>query len=197
MKNFDLEKKLKAARVPERPDAYWETFPRRVTTRLRTARSEDRSAWPTQPRLAWGLGIAFACLIIGFAVGQWHSRVRKTDSFAELQNGKILREVLALFPNRVRAIVQDEQGLRLVLSDAPNVPESPPLWVKICDGKQCRTVVTFSGQDLQIAGEKVEVLADAQGQVMLVGDRLFWSGDESKLASDHLRIQARALACKL
>jgi hypothetical protein len=36
----------------------------------------------------------------------------------------------------------------------------------------------------------VEVLADAQGQVMLVGDRLFWSETESRFLR-HLRIQAR------
>ena len=68
-----------------------------------------------------------------------------------------------------------------------------PLWIKVCEGRQCRTIVTFSGQELQIAREKVEVLADAQGQIVLVGNRLFWSSAEPDRATGSLRIQARPL----
>ena len=193
MNDFDLEKKLKAARVPERPAEYWEDFPRLVLTRLSAApkRLEAEHRW--QPRLAWGFGVALACLLIGFAIGHWHGR-KDTDSFALLQNEKMLREVMAMFPNRVRAIEQDEHGVRLVLSEDADVPASTPLWIKICDGKNCRAVVTFSGQDLQIAGERVEVLADARGQVMLVGNRFVWSSEDPSRAADGLHIQASSLA---
>jgi hypothetical protein len=67
------------------------------------------------------------------------------------------------------------------------------LWIKICDGKQCRSVVTFSGQAMQIAGQRVEVLADARGGVMLLGDHFFWSSRETVL-KDHLRIDAQPLS---
>jgi hypothetical protein len=197
MNDFELDRSLKAARVPERPEEYWEDFPRRVSVRLRTAPVRRRVEPRWQPRLAWGAGAAFACLVIGFAIGQWHGRPRPTDPYAALQSEKMLREVLTFFPNRVRAIVQDERGLHLVLSDKPDVPVSTPLWIKVCDGNQCRAVVTFSGQELQIARERVEVLADAQGGVMLVGDRLFWSSAEPDRAPGRLRIQSRPLAYAL
>ena len=150
MNDIDLEKKLKAARVPERGEDYWESFPRVVLARLRTApakRPEIEYHWVS--RLAWS-GVAFACLVIGFAIGHWPGRAQKNDPYALLQNQKVLREVLTLFPNRVRAIVQDERGSQLVLSDQPDVPASTPLWIKICDGRHCHAAVTFSGQELQL-----------------------------------------------
>jgi hypothetical protein len=193
MKKFDLEKALKATKVPERSAEYWEEFPRRVVVQLNRPQPERQRERRWQPRLALGLGLGFACLAIGFLLRPWDGHIQQTTSFALLQNEKLIRETLAMFPNQVRAIEQDENGLRLVLSEKPDVPASPPLWIRICEGKRCRTTVTFSGQNLQIAKEKVEVLADAQGQVMLVGDRLFWSGAERNSASGHLRIQARTL----
>jgi hypothetical protein len=210
MNNSDLEKKLKSARVPERTQEYWDDFPQQVTRSLRTAvpgsagfqpagsvdvetRRQDGGAPKWQPKLAWGFGVAFACLVIGFAIGHRHGKA-EADSFALLQNEKMLHEVLTMFPNRVRAIEQDEHGVRLVLSDDADVPTSTPLWIKICEGKNCRVVVTFSGQDLQIAKERVEVLMDARGQVLLVGNNFVWSSADPTRATDHLRIQARPLS---
>lgn len=194
MKDSELEKMLRQARVPERSAEYWDDFPRRALSKSRLrpeARSVPEGVW--LPRIAWGLGVAFACLVIGLFI-QRLPGTKEVDAFALLRDQKLLREVLTMFPNRVRAIQQDEHGVRLVLSENADVPPSPPLWVKICDGKHCRAVVTFSGQELDFAGEKVEVLADAQGQIMLVGNRFVWSSGEPQRATDHLRIQARALA---
>src|ERR1017187_779108 len=194
MNDFELEKKLKAAWVPEREEDYWESFPRLVSAKLRTTpagRPASERHW--LPRLAWGGGIAFACLMIGFAVGQWQGRVEKSDPYALLQNEKALREVLTLFPNRVRAIVQDKRGVQLVLSDQADVPASTPIYVHICDGKQCSSLVTFSGQELEIAGQKVTVLADAQGGVIVTGPRFAWSSNRPGGASGGLKIEARSL----
>jgi hypothetical protein len=194
MNDNDLEKKLKAARVPEREEDYWESFPRLVSAKLRTApagRPTVERHWLS--RLAWGGGLAFACLMIGFALGHWHGLKQKSDPYALLQNGKMLREVLTLFPNRVRAIVQDEHGVQLVLSDQADVPASTPIYVRICDGRQCSSLVTFSGQELEIAGQKVTVLADAQGGVIVAGPRFAWSSDRPGGASGGLKIEARNL----
>ena len=117
MNDSDLDKKLKAAPVPARDEDYWESFPRLVSAKLRTTqagRPMVERHW--LPRLAWGGGMAFACLMLGFALGHWHGQKQKNDPYALLQNGKMLREVLTFFPNRVRAIVQDEHGVQLVLA---------------------------------------------------------------------------------
>ena len=193
MNDFDLEKKLKAVQVPARDEDYWKSFPRSVMAKLRAPLAVPPIEYHWRPRLAWGTGIAFACLIIGFAIGHWHGQVERNDSLALLQSEKVLREVLTLFPNRVRAIVQDEHGLQLVLSDQPDVPISTPLWVKICDGKQCTSLVTFSGQELEIAGQKITVLADAQGGIILEGSRFVWSDSTRTVAPGNLKIEAKRL----
>ena len=98
-----------------------------------------------------------------------------------------------MFPNRVRAIVQDERGINLVLSDNDDVPVSPPLYVRICDGKHCSSLVTFSGQEIQIAGQKITVLADARGGIILTGNQFVWSNTERTYAGNHLKIEAKNL----
>ena len=194
MNDSDLEKVLKAGPAPDCTPEFWEDFPRRITTKLdwQARHATDRVPEQTRPwnRLAWGLSVGMACLVIGFALSHWRG-TRQANGL--LQNEKGIWEVLAMFPNQVRAIVQDENGLSLSLADEPNVPSSTPLWIKICDGKQCRSVVTFSGQAMQIAGERVEVLADTRGGVMLLGDHFFWSSRETVL-KDHLRIDAQPLS---
>ncbi len=112
-----------------------------------------------------------------------------------LQNGKVIQEMLAMFPNQVRAVVQDEQGVNLVLSDKDNVPTSTPLWVKICDGKHCRAVVTFSGQQIRIGNQNVTVLADPEGKIILAGESFLWSNGEPVLAGNtKLKIEAKTLS---
>ncbi len=199
MNDSQLDKLLKAAPVPERAPDYWDQFPRRVTARIhwQTRRAETSDAAevrrPAPAAWRWGLGLATACVIVGFAIGHWRGRVAEANS-GPLQNRKFIGEMLAMFPNRLRAIVQDERGLNLVLSDKDDVPVSPPLWVRICDGKRCSVLVTFSGQDVQVAGVKVTVLSDAHGGVLLVGDRFVWSSGEHKRAADQPRIETRELA---
>ena len=194
MNDSDLKKILKASPAPDCTPEFWEDFPRRITTKLhwQARRAGDPVPEKSRPvnRLAWGLSIGMACLVIAFALSHWRGR-RPADGL--LQNERVVWEVLAMFPNQVQAIVQEENGLSLSLADEPNVPASTPFWIKICDGKQCRSVVAFSGQAMQIAGQRVEVLADARGGVMLLGDHFFWSSRETVL-KDHLRIDAQPLS---
>lgn len=193
MNDSELEGILKAGPAPDRTPEFWKDFPRRITTKLHWQARRAADPVPEKSRqvnrLAWGLSIGMACLVIAFALSHWRGR-RPSDGL--LQNEKVVWEVLAMFPNQVQAIVQDENGLSLSLADEPNVPSSTPLWIKICDGKQCRSVVTFSGQVMQVAGELVEVLADARGGVMLVGDHFFWSSQKTA-RNDHLRIDVQLL----
>ena len=105
----------------------------------------------------------------------------------------MIRETLAMFPNQVRAIVQDERGINLVLSDRDNVPVSTPIYVRICDGKHCSSLVTFSGQEIRIAGQKLTVLSDTQGGIILTGNQFIWSNTERNFADNRLKIEARNL----
>ena len=193
MNNSELEHRLKAAQTPARPDEYWAEFPQRVAAGVRRAPVAVRDERRWLPRLAWGLATAAACLIIGFGVGHWRGRTETASSNGLLENVKLIRETMAMFPNRVRAIVQDERGLNLVLSDRDDVPDSTPLYVSICDGKHCSSLVTFSGQEIHVAGQKMTVLSDAHGGIILVGNRFLWSNTERGYANNDLKIEAKAI----
>jgi hypothetical protein len=81
----------------------------------------------------------------------------------------------------------------MVLADRPNVPASPPVYVKICGPKGCQRFVTFSGQQIRVNGDVFEVLVDRQGDVLLVGAQWVWSSSEPAVKSSRYRIEARPL----
>lgn len=192
MNQPELESILKKARLPEIPGESLEMFPRRIVARLKRQDATARAARKFSPRLAWAFGLA-ACIVIALALGHWRKPVEPAAANDSLTDAKLIRETLALFPNRVRVIVQDERGLNLVLSDNDDVPTSPPLYVRICDGKHCSSFVTFSGQEIQAAGQKVTVLADAHGGIILMGNQFVWSDAERNNAGNHLKIEAKNL----
>lgn len=195
MNNSELDVRLKAAREPALRADYKETFPQTVLNHLRSSPWEKASARrPWLPRLAWGMATtAFICVLIAFTVGHWRSQMERHSGQDVLADTKLIQETLAMFPNRVRAIVQDRQGLSLILSDQADVPASTPIYVRICDGKNCSSLVTFSGQEIQIAGQKLTVLSNGSGGIILEGSQFVWSSTARTYAGKHLKIEAKNL----
>jgi hypothetical protein len=198
MNDSDLDRQLRSAGVPERDANYWENFPSQV---LVTLLAPHRPAEPPPtlmfPRLAWAAIVATACVALSIAFTDGGASSRTTAPVAWLKNQTALREVLTLFPNRVQAIVQDERGVQLVLSEQADVPTSPALWIEFEEHGHRGTAVTFSGQQIEIAGERVEVLANPQGQITLIGERIFWSSVLPGRSTDGVRVRAEELAAVL
>jgi hypothetical protein len=193
MNKPELDSILKKARTPEPPEEFWTEFPQQVARGLNQARTETfRAERNWFPRLAWGLATAI-CILAAFAVGHWRGQTETKASTDVLANAKVVGETLAMFPNQVRAIVQDEHGLNLVLSENQDVPISTPIYVRICDGKHCSSLVTFSGQEIQVAGQKLTVLSGARGGIILTGNKFVWSNEGKNYAVNHLKIDAKNL----
>ena len=117
MKDFDLDSELKALRVPERGQEFWDAFPERVLAELRSAPAVPPARRSSMPRLAWGFGAALACLAAGFCLGQ--SRMPKTVCYGLLKDEMKLRQTVRQFPARVDALMQDEHGLHKLIEDQP------------------------------------------------------------------------------
>lgn len=196
MNDAELDRKLQAAREPSLAADYQQDFLRQVLAGLRSPPPGRPAAPVWKLRLAWGGGIAFACLLAGFALGRWHGRMEASAGTGQdvLADAKIISETLAMFPNRVRAIEQDGKGIKLVLADQPEVPSSPPLYVRISDGTNSSSMVTFSGQEIQIAGQKMTVLAEAGGGVIVMGKDFAWSSGSAGTVPNGIKIEARRLA---
>ena len=195
MNKDELDSILKKARMPQPPDEFWEELPGRIARQLNRPSMEERPMRQNWfPRFAWAAGTV-ACVLIAFAVGHWHGRMQAESAESQdiLANVKLVRETLAMFPNQVQAIVKDTSGLHVVLSDSNNVAASPPLYVRVCDGKNCLSLVTFSGQEIQAGGQKMTVLADAQGGIILMGNDFVWSSDQKANPGSHLKIEAKTL----
>jgi hypothetical protein len=195
MNKNELDSILKKARLPEIAEDSLEMFPRRVAARLNRNDPPPRAARSFLPRLAWIAALA-ACAAIAFAIGHWRGRMETaaipaTDTLA---SAKLIREMMAMFPNQIRAIVRDDAGLKLVLSDTGDVPVSPPLYVRISDGQHSSSFVTFSGQEIQVDGQTITVLADTRGGIILAGNQFVWSSAERSPAAGHLKIEAKNLA---
>lgn len=195
MNDSELNRILKAARVPDRPGEFWDRLPKGVAARLHwqpSATAESPRARRWLQRLSWGCALMGTCLAVGFWSGQRHAS--KITVGTLLQNEKLIRETLSMFPNRVRAIVQDERGVTsLVLSDSDDVPVSTPLWVEIQDGKRRADFVTFSGQQIQVHGRSITVLDDARGGVMLVGNDFVWSSADQAFGNISFKVQGKSL----
>jgi hypothetical protein len=195
MKNSELISILKKARKPEPPGEFWEEFPQQVARQLsRTRMGSYRSKANWFPRLAWGLATAI-CILAAFVIGHWRGQMKTKIAAPNdvLQNVKFVQETLAMFPNQVRAIVRDEHGLNLILSNNDNVPASSPIYVRICDGKNCSSCVTFSGQEIEMAGQKMTILSDATGGVIVTGRWFAWSSDSPGSTGGNLKIETKSL----
>jgi hypothetical protein len=194
MNKSELESILRRARLPEISGESLEKFPRQVAARLQRHDPPARPARHFSPYLAWSFGLA-ACVVIALAIVHWRGTM-ETKTIASndiLASAKMIHEMLAMFPHRVRAIVEDARGVSLVLSDSDDVPASQPLYVHICDGQDCSSFVTFSGQEIQVAGQKVTALSDARGGIIVTGQKFVWSSREQIEAGGQIKIEAKNL----
>lgn len=193
LREEELNELLRTARVPERTPEYWDEFPQTVVRQLaRSVRCVPEPAahghfW------AWGLGLATACLVLGFFAGfrRGHAAGFSTAELAESR--KIYHELAELFPDRLQTVLLDGRGSQLVLAVDAQPPASAPLLVQICHAGVCRSFITFSGQRVALDGETFEVLSDARGNVLVVGERLAWNSGEPRKAAAGYRIRATAL----
>jgi hypothetical protein len=117
MKDFDLESKMKAMRVPERDTDYWEAFPQRVLTELRAVPAERPARRCFTSGLWWGGRLALACLMLIFCL--WQNRMPRALSHALLNDEKELRQSVARFQNNLGQLMQDEHGLHRLVADQP------------------------------------------------------------------------------
>lgn len=205
MNNANLNRILQTAPVPELPRQYWEEFPERVIAEVQRrhrpggadtlVRARERQARLSVLSAQWLLATAAgaACLVLAFWLG--FSQARRSPAtdplLAEAQ--KCFREIEPLFPKQLQALVFDQKGTYLVLANEPDVPPSPPIYIKIAGPHGEHRFITFSGQRIRVNGDSFEVLSDRQGDVLMVGEQSVWSSSDPGADVGPYRIEARPL----
>jgi len=196
MNNSELDQLLKSAPAPERPPDFWEHFPKHIIAKIRWHRQREAAA-PEAPRRAfpsaWAMAAAAACFVLALTFTLYRSQIRRGAAGEVARAEKCYREIEAMFPNQVRAIIFDDRGPRMVLAEKADVPQSTPLYLKICGPGGCQQFVTFSGQQIRVYGDNCDVLLDAAGNVLLVGRQFVWSSASLARATGEYRIEARPL----
>lgn len=201
MNDTELDRRLRQARPPARPEAYWRSFPNRIMARLgggarpREERPSTVSV-PTwwKPRVAFGsLGLAALVLVIGLALLTGTNRKVFVSEARLNAMQHCVSEMRALFPNQVQAIVFDAANAQVVLADGAVMPDSAALYLKICGADDCREIVSFSGSQVPVDGELYEVLVSGSGSILLVGPNIQWSSSAPTKGAGRYRIAARAL----
>jgi hypothetical protein len=177
MNQHELDQLLRKVPVPERTEQYWEEFPEAITRRIKNEDNHGTSQQATVParwvwKLAWKLRYpATAAVLLLLLLLPW----KRGATPDELQRLRLCyREVALLFPKQLEAVVLTAEGAQLQLSDRPNVPDSPPIFVRMCPPQnkgaspRCTTAVSFSGQKIQLAGREFEILANGRGEIFLL-----------------------------
>lgn len=203
MKDSDLDKLLRRVRPPERSPEEREEFPQQVVRQL--SRPGHHQPVPEREGLRlpwWALGFAAACLAVGFLVGRVPEKavvnpVAAVNKMPTQDYVKLFKEVAVFFPDRLRGVVVRGNELELVLADQPERPASGPLLVEICQGGKCRTVITFSGQKLEVDGHSIEVLTGVNDHVIVLADNLVWTSQNPAEVVDGFQINAQVLKAQL
>jgi hypothetical protein len=202
MNNTKLEKVLKKAIVPEPRPGFWDDLPWQVKQGIQRADSlaeanatrQSGPAFRFWKRLTMATALAAACVAMGFYLGAHSQHASRAQAMELAEARACWRQVSEMFPNQVEAIVFDKQGSHLVLSDRANQPASTPIFLKFCDGANCQRFVTFSGQQIQVNGQKFEILLDRQGEVLVVGDAAAWKGSKETTQFGLYSVFAQPLA---
>lgn len=205
MTDEELNRRLKSVRVPARTEEHWERFPERVTRALTEAEASAPPAavrvFPLLRLAALGAGCALVVLALVWPrqqpapqpVSSVPSALPETEPSELVEGRKIVSELANLFPRRLRSLRIDKEGVSMDLADESLVPDSTPLFLRFCQSGECESIVTFSGQQLELDGLRFEVLQDAEGNVMLVGESWFWSSAETGSIPGNLTVSARPL----
>ena len=109
MNDFELESKLKAVRVPAKPDEYWEDFPAQVRLQLSRPVSQERRQPRRMPQWAWSSGLALACVMSCLVLWPALHAVAKDE--------RALQRDAARLPHQLHVLMADEHGMQNLVAE--------------------------------------------------------------------------------
>ena len=189
----DLDARLRNAAPPDPGPVFWHEFASQVTARI--LRTPWTITFPSPPRsgVRWAraVGMALGLLVVVPAL-RFHPSPRPSTPGPDLL-ATCFDQAAALFPGRLRSIVEDGDGLRMDLAETSTFVGGPRVLLTICGPSGCARFVTSSGQQIPIANLAHDVLVDGHGAVLVAGPRVLWSSATPDAVIPGFRIEARIL----
>lgn len=203
MKEDPLDSLLRSVPEPTLPEGHGDALARRVVRRIRTLPESSRedavpAPWNWNPfrNPTSGLVAAFALALVGWGIHLGTSSVPKSDpgpgfGSAEAQDYReVWNQFATLFPHQVRAVTFGPEGPRVILSDQPDLPDSPGILVRLCSRDGCRTALTVSGQSVELGSQRLEILGTARGEVFVTAGNTVWPLDRATLRLSALNLES-------
>lgn len=198
MKPADLDAHLREVIEPDPGDAYWREFPPRVTQRIiQTTFHSTQSPIPPArlrfrlPAIAAAAGVAMLLFFLLAALRPTHSTPAVPPDIRTMMT--CFDEVSALFPGRLRSIVEDLDGLRMDLAETTTFVGQPRVYLEICGPAGCSRFLTSSGQQIAITNLPHEVFVDGRGNIQIAGPRVLWTSADPDVQVAGFHIHARVL----
>jgi hypothetical protein len=143
----------------------------------------------------WPVLAAAACLILIITLLSRPSSapVSITQAPAEDKYALILREVSAVFPEQVQAIIADGGELQISLADHPVSNNKQAVVVELCEQNKCTTIITYVGQTVEIGTHRVTVRTDEKGAILIDGPEFHGTGDHPGNPVSGLHIKTRRI----
>jgi hypothetical protein len=109
MNDFELKSRLKAVRVPEKTDEYWQDFSGQVRSQLHRPVAVERARAPWIPQWAWSSGLALACVILSLSLWPTLQTAARDE--------RVLQRDAARFPHQLHLLMADEHGMQYLVSE--------------------------------------------------------------------------------
>ena len=109
MNDSELKSRLKAVRVPEKSDGYWEDFPGQVRSQLRRPAAVERARAGWMPQWAWNSGLALACVVLSLSLWPALQTVARDE--------RTFQRDAARFPHQLHLLMADEHGMQYLVSE--------------------------------------------------------------------------------
>jgi hypothetical protein len=176
MNDESLNEKLRSLELPAPDPAAREKALHRA---LIAFENREASAPPTPRtyRAGWLVVGAAAALVCALGILLPHVLTERPADLASQR--ALLKQMEALFPGQLRAIVEHGDDVDVLTEDERGSASDQPLVVTFRSAAKTIRVVSYSGRDvcLTIAGENVcfEMLLTDDGDVILSGKDFLWS----------------------
>jgi hypothetical protein len=186
-----LKKRLAELKVPEPEENARERTLHRALLALKNAPEEVPEV---RSHFFWRWAAAAgACAAVALMAAWMVTRPVGEDLLAWQRT---LREVEALFPGQVNAVIERDGAVDLELSDQDAGGTSQPVVVEFVRGADVLRVLSYSGRKVcvDLGGAKAcfEPLVTAEGRVILAGEDFLWSS-EHPVSRAGYRVEARFL----